>query len=93
MSNNAVRSALRAAAKIIEPPGKWCQFVSARDGACCMMEAIARAAALHPLAVYRDARDRIAKHLGMEYPTAFNDAPGRTQGECVAALRAAAEAL
>jgi hypothetical protein len=96
------REVLLAAAELIEKPGAWTRKAYARDpfmqdvhptsrDACCwcMAGAVWRAAGAHSgleaeaLAALRDASGR-----GVSY---FNDAPGRTQAECVAMLRKAAE--
>lgn len=81
MSTEALKPSaiLRAAADLIEPEGRWTQgsyWRSAPEGA----------SHLH---VDRFIR-KVLPAVGTEYTHEWNDAPGRTQAEVVAKLRAAA---
>lgn len=89
---------LERAAALIEPEGAWTQGAYGRDvlGAPCggrSDKAVCRCAAGAILNVgphCYDAEDFHRRVTGQGYE-AFNDAPGRTQAEVVAALRQAAE--
>lgn len=99
-SAKTVADILTAAADLIDKPGAWTQYQWARnaagqpvgvlDGAVCwdIAGAIVRVAPDYSgIAFSLDAalKDTVGKSM-----SGWNDAPGRTQSEAVAALRAAA---
>lgn len=81
---------LLKAAELIEERG-WCQFTSEdAEGHICLRQAINIAAM--PGFYACDAVFRLGRFLGTNLIAAqFNDTPGRTKEEVIAALRAAAE--
>lgn len=97
----SVADVLERAADLIEPQGKWTQGTFARGkrnrpckegnsstARCwCALGAIQHET--NSVALRNEAHWRLRKTLGM-LVTSFNDAPGRTQAEVVAALREAA---
>ena len=98
-----VADVLDAAADLLEKPKGWTQKTSARDfkgrevpasspsATCfCVMGAIARVVGDNSSVRQSEARDRLRPLLPTFYISDWNDAPGRTQSEVVAALRAAA---
>jgi hypothetical protein len=97
-----VGDVLNAAADLIEKPGAWTQGCFARDpkgkqtgwrmdnAACfCVSGAISRESGGSWEAWYRF--DGYTRQRGFRHMAEFNDAPGRTQSEVVAALRQAAQ--
>lgn len=98
----SVADVLDRAADLIEPEGAWTQgaFARAKDGApllggrceqavCwCMWGAVIKAGDGKHSNAIGDLLDRITGGATLS----FNDAPGRTQAEVVAALRSAATA-
>lgn len=88
------RDVLLAAAVRIEVRGH-CQGASERDGRCCVVGAFDRATG--DAALHRKACDKLSGYLDLPGPSmpavvAWNDAPGRTAAEVIAALRGAAGA-
>lgn len=85
---------LAKAADLIEPEGAWTQDVWRNDTRTCFCAegAIAQAAGIEPArAGAHDSSRYLETAVGIgrwEVPT-WNDAPGRTQAEVVAALRKA----
>lgn len=100
-----VADVLDAAADLLEKPGAWTTEACARseegqriewdspDAVCfCALGAIFRESMLLQTQAL-DADDHFGRYLGgknWQTISRFNDAPGRTQSEVVAALRAAA---
>jgi hypothetical protein len=89
------REVLLKAADIIAERGH-CQGASEICGSCCVMGALDRATD-DPIA-YEDACVALAAHLRFGYGAGdtkrivrWNDTPGRTAAEVIAALRGAAE--
>lgn len=86
-----VATILRAAADRIERDG-WCQGTDlADDGSCCMVRAYEDASNGDDDA-YVAAAHAMRRHIDAT-PTVWNDAPGRTVSEVLAALRGAADAV
>jgi hypothetical protein len=85
--------ALAKAADLIEPEGAWRQGPSLRDGAQCAVNALAAATRQGQSwgAMIDFAYQAIGLDAGSMALSEWNDAPGRTQAEVVAALRQAAE--
>lgn len=87
-----VSETLERAAEILEHDG-WCQgrYVS-EDGSRCLMGALWRAAYDGGGAYTLPEEESLRKFLGVGYRrlSQWNDAPGRTAKEVVAALRACA---
>lgn len=95
---SAVADVLNGAADLIERDG-WCQYFYQDPNGCrCLAGAIDDAAGLDVSHASRkdeesvtyQARCVVADVVGNNW-TSWNDTPGRTQAEVVAALRAAAE--
>lgn len=85
-----VADVLNGAADLIERDG-WCQNTShGAGGTRCAVAAIRDARPL-PVGVYTGALEWFERTLGCPSAALWNDAPGRTKTEVVAALRAAAE--
>lgn len=83
-SENAWRRALLDAADYIERRG-WSQFQSGRnDGPICMVSAIATVCVYSK--PFARALEELKQALGAD-PMQWNDKPGRTQAEVIAALR------
>lgn len=91
---------LRRAAQLIDTPEKWCQRADELDGKHCLMGAIMA----HPdrdsaefSSVYEDACEAIAEQVGFSklriVMGIWNDEPGRTHAEVLAALDRAASKL
>ncbi len=92
---SAVADVLNAAADLIERDG-WCQgrFIGGVDGReRCVSQAIFDATLAGPgtVLVFHDARTVFANRIDADTTWAWNDTPGRTRVEVVAALRAAAK--
>ena len=80
----------------------WCQFALENNGAVCVRGGMMRATGIDPagavawewdaLPVARAADERLAQYLGntSDSNAAWNNAPGRTADEVIAALEAAA---
>lgn len=78
---------LARAADLIEPEGKWCQHAGRRGDARCLAEAIS---SLAPASViWGDLTGPLEAATGTCWIIDWNDEPGRTQAEAVAALRKA----
>jgi hypothetical protein len=90
---SAVADVLNVAADLIERDG-WCQgYFTDPLGRRCVDGAICATSTMLPTTHWTDraaARSALLLWLG-ERHIDWNDAPGRTQAEVVAALRAAAE--
>lgn len=90
----STKEALNAAADYIEQNG-WFQDepADAGDGTACAIWALDEVAG----GFYNDARNALVNHLGLRElrlsVIQWNDAPGRTKEEVIAAFRAAAEAV
>ena len=106
MVSDETWAVLLAAADLIEPEGAWCRIHAARDArgkavkavspdACswCLLGAITRARvqAGFGFSVWTEALAAISATANNN-ASKWNDAPGRTQAEVVAALRSAAGA-
>jgi hypothetical protein len=88
---SAVADVLNGAADLIERDG-WCQSrYLLETGERCADGAIAVAGNGHHGGVRSVARLALRSAIGGESVVIWNDAPGRTKAEVVAALRAAAE--
>lgn len=96
---SAVADVLNGAADLIERDG-WCQRkYRGADGEHCVTDALMRAAGTKPgdtgsgaqLDLYSDACLAVYPFTGGWGLPSWNDTPGRTKAEVVAALRAAAE--
>ena len=85
-----VRRSLRKAAAHVERG--WCQNAYSKDGRVCAFGAIIEAE-LYDVAARVAMGKRLASVLGLTFERIemWNDTPGRTQAEVVAALRRAAE--
>lgn len=84
---------LRAAARHIEKHG-WCQGEMFSDaGASCAVGAIFSVTGLVGLPLCCKALEAVSEHIGCDKLSEWNDAPGRTAAEVIAALRAAADSL
>lgn len=94
-----MNEALRKAADLIEANGWW---QSKSDSDCgnnqhiCVAMAIDMAitadrASGKKTVPFNDAKEQLERHLGVTDVIAWNDTPGRTKDEVIAALRAAAE--
>ena len=82
---------LTAAADLIEQDG-WCQGSLQNDrGQHCIMGAISYAAADYSVPEYHAAVDAVVETVDAYSVVRWNDQPGRTQAEVVAALRKAAQ--
>lgn len=80
---------LARAAERLDRPGAWCQGRPRAGGAICAVIAIADAT---PVDLnWAAMMDVVHRAIGDVSLTEFNDEPGRTQDEVVAALRAASE--
>lgn len=87
---NAVADTLNRAADLIERDG-WCQGLGRdADGSRCAAVALHDAQA--DRLVWRGAYRALKARVGTRLVVDWNDTPGRTQAEVVAALRAAADA-
>lgn len=98
---SAVADVLNRAADLIERDG-WCQRrYRGQDGEHCVSDALIRAAGMgepgdtgqqaRVMTLYCEASDALRAKVRRKNLPRWNDAPGRTQAEVVAALRAAAE--
>jgi hypothetical protein len=86
-----VPEVLRAAAGLIEPEGAWVDGWSGNNKTCfCAVSAI-RSASGHRGIIADPAIDALRDSLGVRFVVGWNDVPGRTQAEVVAALRKAAD--
>jgi len=105
MSDQTITSLLNAAADLLAQPGAWTQGAYARDmfgsdvgsqwsddAVCfCVMGALNQVREAQHDAVILGSLSHAIRAVNGGYPIAeWNDAPGRTQAEVVAALRAAA---
>lgn len=99
-----VATVLNAAADLIEPEGCWTQGAYARhengnpigpmedNATCwCLSGAIQRIDKGSQFSRAWETFDTFVRRRGHDHIAAFNDAPGRTQTEVVAALRKAAQ--
>lgn len=99
-----VAADLRAAADVLERDG-WTQRTwKDSDGRRCAAQALCTVVELHTVKAsgefdvlsfdrdYGRALDALSQQVGMHAVTDWNDAPGRTAAEVIAALRAAADA-
>lgn len=91
---SAVADVLNGAADLIERDG-WVQGAYKQGSRRCARQALGDAANLSfpsaQWAAYHAAGDTLAEGLEEQSVWAWNDAPGRTQAEVVAALQIAAE--
>lgn len=87
MAGKSTAEVLSEAADICERG--WCQGKFVKDGCVCASEAI-RIAGDSELALDTEAWPFFNRHIGADYVSEWNDAPGRTQAEVVAKLREAA---
>jgi len=88
---SAAADVLNKAADLIERDG-WTQGTYQLDGKRCVDGAIS--ATSHDWSTWRnrkEARELLRDTIGAQILVDWNDAPGRTKTEVVAALRAAAE--
>ena len=96
----AIADVLARAADLLKNSGAWLRLRWSNAGSdvfagsCwCIEGALARASRVHPLSVCKgDPARALAEHLGIEPKrlSQWNDTPGRTHAEVVAALRATA---
>lgn len=94
---SAVADVLNGAADLIERDGWTQNQYRSVDGGRCLSRAIGDCVPGHfdaawwhsPL--YEEAADYLRITIGRHFLAGWNDQPGRTQAEVVAALRAAAE--
>lgn len=90
----SVAAVLHAAADLLEKPGAWTQGDYCRNGGMCVAGALNVASGFRSdNGTATDAGRAFAAALGLSRPEGiapWNDAPGRTQEEVVAALREAA---
>jgi hypothetical protein len=102
MADLSIAEVLTRAADLLEKPGAWTQGAFARDihghPIRCESEDAASFCAIGALYSLRvgswmadSCERRLSKFKRVEMFAEWNDAPGRTQAEVVAALRAAAE--
>lgn len=88
---SAVADVLNKAADLIERDGFVQRMpVHPVSGARCMNRATYEAARFN-FGLYWSARAEVCAVVGATTPSYWNDIPGRTQAEVIAALRAAAE--
>lgn len=84
---SAVADVLNGAADLIERDG-WCQGTPQGDGPVCAGVAICRSS--NGVRLQTEAITRLTRHTGWSSVIGWNDSPGRTKTEVVAALRTVA---
>jgi hypothetical protein len=83
-----VTEVITGAANYIEAHG-WKQAYGKHGGARCVMGALK--SMTDDIFIRMEARERIGATIGSPFVETWNDTRGRTKGEVVAALRAAAQ--
>ncbi len=89
---SAVADVMNGAADLIERDG-WAQgqYLNVHTGGRCADGAITAAGVGVTYYVRNQAREVLRAYIGGNAPVIWNDVPGRTKAEVVAALRAAAK--
>lgn len=86
---DAVGGVLLRARKLISNPRKWCKGAMQRDGAYCMLGAIAAVAAREYAGAHHEALSAVGARTPGHSIANFNDAPATTHAQVMAIFDAA----